>query len=219
LLVVFGAGKQIEAHIDIFLRAYTSIRSVLIVNRSENERFKNLLQAVRSRHDTVDINGLGSGSSESYVKIEEALNKADIICCATSSTVPLFESSSVRSGVHINLVGSYTPQMMEVSPDLIKRAGAVLVDSREACSVEAGELIQTGVKPEDTIEIGELVCIGSVGELKINEERCNQVRRAGDVTIFKSVGVGVQDTSIASLVVNEAQKLGVGTRVDSYDDI
>ncbi|KAF7986876.1 hypothetical protein HWV62_12620 [Athelia sp. TMB] len=218
-LVAFGAGKQIEAHVDVFIRAYPSINSVLIINRTENERFAKLLSALISRHGAVTINGIGSDSPEKRSQIQAELAEADIICTATSSTLPLFESSSVRSGVHINLVGSYTPQMMEVGSDLIKRAGTIVVDSREACSVEAGEIIQTGMKPGDLVEVGELASIGHGGKLAIEEDKCAEVRRAGDVTIFKSVGVGVQDIAIATLVVHQAQKLGVGTRIHAYDEL
>ncbi|KZP23950.1 NAD(P)-binding protein, partial [Athelia psychrophila] len=217
-LVAFGAGKQIEAHVDVFIRAYPSMKSVFIINRTENERFTKLLSTLQSRHGaTVAISGVGSDSPGSQPRVHEHLLEADVICAATSAASPLFDTASIRAGAHINLVGSYTPKMMEVGADLIMRAGRVVVDSREACSLEAGELIQAKVPPGDLVEIGELASVGDTGHLVVDEEKCAEVRRAGDVTIFKSVGVGVQDTAIAALVVDRAQGLGVGTRIDSYN--
>jgi len=202
----------------VFIRAYPSIRSVFIINRTENERFTKLLSALQSRHGAnVTINGVGSDSPANQPRIHEHLLGADVICTATSAASPLFDTASIRAGVHINLVGSYTPQMMEVGADFIKRAGTVVVDSREACSLEAGELIQARVPSGDLVEIGELACVENTDHLVIDEEKCAKVRRAGDITIFKSVGVGVQDTAIANLVVDRAQRLGVGTCIDSYN--
>ena len=138
------------------------------------------------------------------------LGSSDIICTATSSTEALFPSSFVRPGTHLNLVGSYTPQMMEVETSLVHRAGLLMVDSRSACMLEAGELIAAGVRPEDMREIGELV--GTDSEMHLRD-------LSGDkVSIFKSVGLGVQDVAITKLVVDLAERRGVGCNLDSYDD-
>lgn len=70
--------------------------------------------------------------------------------------------------------------MRDVDNDLIRRAGVVLVDSREACSQEAGELISAGVGSEEMIELGELFG-------KNAEDARRNVQDSGDVTIYKSV--------------------------------
>ena len=85
-----------------------------------------------------------------------------------------------------------------------------MVDSRSACILEAGELIAAGVLPKDMREVGELAGADLEGPLPdVSDER---------ITIFKSVGLGAQDVAITKLVVDLAEKRGVGFKLDSYDD-
>ena len=98
---------------------------------------------------------------------------------------------------------------MEVETSLIRRAGLLMVDSKSACMLEAGELIAAGLRPEDMCEIGELVGTESAAPPR---------NLSGDrVTIFKSVGLGVQDVAIAKFVVDMAERKGIGCNLDSYD--
>lgn len=144
-------------------------------------------------------------------RLQSDINSSDIICTATSSSKALFPSSFVRAGTHLNLVGSYTPHMVEVETSLIRRAGLLMVDSRSACLLEAGELIAAGVRPEDMREVGELV--------GTNPKCPHLPDLSGDkVTVFKSVGLSVQDVVIAKLVVDLAERRGVGCKLNSYDD-
>ncbi|THH16090.1 hypothetical protein EW146_g4500 [Bondarzewia mesenterica] len=228
MLVAFGAGKQILAHVDLLLATYPSLQEVTIVNRSMNQRTSTLVSEFRSRHPSVKFDvGVHNASSSDLASpfdLPTAVASADIICTATSSTVPLFPSASVRPGTHLILVGSYTIAMAEIDTDLVRRAKTIVVDSREACLIEAGELIAAGVGEDEMIELGELVqetnpgaLEGTMWEWKRNEHKCDEVRKAGDVTIFKSVGVGAQDVAIAAAVVDRAKELGIGATVEDYD--
>ncbi|KAI6112594.1 hypothetical protein F5141DRAFT_1003266 [Pisolithus sp. B1] len=205
-LVAFGAGKQIEAHVDLHIRAFPSIKRFVIVNRSKNMRLENLLSELRRSHPHVAIEGL---ASDDTTDVRSAVSQASVICTATSSTRPLFPSEWVTPGTHLNLVGSFKPGMVEVDCDLIKRAGTIVVDSAEACAVEAGELIASGLRAEDMIEIGRLVedRQGELGAIQMTK---------GDVTVFKSVGIGLQDVAIARYVVSKAESLAVGTVVENF---
>lgn len=178
-----------------------------------------VLSTLASRYPTIAMHAAASASAtpEEHARIREMLSEADIICAATSSTTPLFPASALRAGAHVNLVGSYTPQMAEAGADLLARAGRVVVDSRDACAREAGELINAKVQPEEMVEIGELAHVDDGGALVVDDARCAEVKGAGDVTVFKSVGVGVQDAAIAAFVVERAQTLGVGTLIDGYN--
>jgi ornithine cyclodeaminase len=124
----------------------------------------------------------------------------------TSSTAPLFAAEDVKPGVHVVLIGSYKPHMREVEDALLSRVGAVLVDSREACAHEAGEL--QNIDPAQLVELGELVN---------GDSEALDRAKSGEVTLFKSVGLGVQDVAIAGLVLDEAEKMGLGTEVPGYD--
>lgn len=99
-----------------------------------------------------------------------------------------------------------------------QRAGAgynVVVDSREAALAEAGELIAANVGADGVVELGELVAEDGEG-VRVEQERVDGIREAGDITVFKSVGVGVQDVAIAAFVTQRAQELGLGTRVTGF---
>jgi len=214
--VTFGAGAQIAAHITLLLRYYSeSLNRCTIYNRSLNVRVERLIESLRRDFASVTFicrqtPDYMHGTGDDVNSFRSDLESTDIICTATSSTKALFPSSFVQPGTHLNLVGSYTPQMMEVETSLIHRADLLMVDSRSACMLEAGELIAAGSCPEDMREIGELVGMDS---------ETPPLRFSGDrVTIFKSVGLGVQDVAIAKFVVDLAEKKGIGCNLNSYDD-
>ena len=110
--------------------------------------------------------------------------------------------------------------MHEIDTDLVKRAGKVVLDSREACAAEAGELIAAEVNLTTTVEIGELVREVNGDDIVSNEALAKEVLQRGEVTLVKSVGVGGQDVAIAKAVADLAEKLGgIGTVVSGYDAI
>ncbi|KAF7424506.1 hypothetical protein PC9H_009813 [Pleurotus ostreatus] len=215
-IVAFGAGKQIETHLDLHIRAYPSIRQCTIVNRSNNARLSSLQQYFTSRYPHVRIRCIAREDTADE-EIESLVGDASVIICATSSTRPLFPSQWVRDGTHIILIGSYTPRMHEVDTSLVLRAcdtsrgGVLLVDSKEACAKEAGELIDAGIGPDAIIEMGEMI------------GKCEAYPRGpttfGGVTMFKSVGVGLQDVAIAYATVDKALAMDppVGTIIGQYD--
>lgn len=111
--------------------------------------------------------------------------------------------------------------MHEIDDTLLLRATPkLLVDSRSACLVEAGEVISAGLRPEDMSELGELVI--APGTWTSLDHDASDDLDSGPVTIFKSVGVGLQDVAIACAVVNKAQEMlmngkKLGVLVDDYD--
>lgn len=136
----------------------------------------------------------------------EAADGADVICTATPATRPVLGLGDISRGAHINAIGSFTPQMRELAPGLIRRA-KVFVDSREAALLEAGELIPCvrdgSMDQEDLIEIGEVAVKSIAG--RENEDH---------ITVFKSVGLAIQDLMTGELALRRAKKLGLGTVVE-----
>lgn len=137
---------------------------------------------------------------------DRAVQGADIICTATSSTTPVFSGAVLAPGSHVNAVGSFRTDMQEVDVDAIRRA-LVVVDSRKAAREEAGDLmipIAQGVFDFDHIhaELGEIV-------------RGERPGRTSDeqITYFKSVGVAVQDAIAASIALDNARRWGLGNEV------
>jgi len=132
---------------------------------------------------------------EPVADADAAVAEADVVSCATPSTRPLFSESVVREWAHVNAVGAYTPQMIELPIELMERA-YVVVDDVEAAAAEAGDLIQADRSPNTTLR--ELLAGTSpeIGE---------------DVTVFKSVGVAAQDVAAAHRALANADRLGLGT--------
>ncbi|KAJ7471952.1 hypothetical protein FB451DRAFT_1090139, partial [Mycena latifolia] len=224
-VVAFGAGAQIKEHLILHLRAFPSIRTCTIVNRTINERVSQLADLLRAQFPVVQTsciaNDATAPSADPDPALKDTLRSASLVICATSSTAPLFPSSWVANGTHVVLIGSYKPTMHEIDGALVRRAlapaGTLLVDSRAACLAEAGELIAAGVAGSQVVEIGELVSVRPSGEVVLEPGRKPPGAEAGStgpVTIFKSVGVGLQDVAIACAVVQKAEAMGVGRYVD-----
>jgi ornithine cyclodeaminase len=136
-----------------------------------------------------------------------AVREADVICTATTSMTPVFSDSDLKPGVHVNAIGSFTPQMQELPMATLGRA-LLVVDSRPAVWAEAGDFIiarREGLITEESVhaELGEIVAGTRPGRTSDDQ-----------VTLFKSVGNAVQDVSVGARVFEEAKKKGLGTVVD-----
>ncbi|KAK7036798.1 hypothetical protein VNI00_011464 [Paramarasmius palmivorus] len=244
-IIGFGAGQQILYNLDIHLGAFPSIRSCTIVNRSLNSRLQDVHETLKRKYPSVNIDVLASDpEGQPNTDVKDALANASIIITATPSKTPLFPSSWVRTGTHVILIGSYTPEMKEVDRDLIMRAALatssglskddqpiypiLLVDSLKACKEEAGELLDAKLEGNQLTEIGYLVLkarnLVSNAELQVErmrellwpqEKAKDSPSFDGAITLFKSVGVGLQDVAIACAVVDKAGDAGV--IVNNYD--
>ncbi|UCE21071.1 MAG: hypothetical protein JSV46_02215 [Candidatus Aminicenantes bacterium] len=138
---------------------------------------------------------------------KQALREADVVCTATTSFRPVFADGHLKLGVHVNGVGSYTPEMQEIPARTVVRS-KVVVDSREASLAEAGDLIISidgGLISNKNIH-GE---IGEVASGKIKGRESDE-----ETTFFKSVGLAVQDVAEAEFVLKRAEELGLGLDVD-----
>ena len=180
-LAMLGAGAMALDQVEA-VRAVRSISRVLVWSR-DRENAERLASMI---------------GGETVISADEAVAAADIVSCATPATYPLFEPDAVREGTHINAVGAFRPEMVEVPGDTVSRA-YVVVDDYEAAAAEAGDLIQAGRTPNASLR--ELLA-GShpaIGE---------------DVTFFKSVGIAAQDVTAghSALVNAKARGLGVELR-------
>ena len=177
-MAMLGAGAMSYDQIAA-VRAVRPINRVLVWSRDKtNARF------------VADMVG-----GEPVADSNEAVTQADVISCATPATQPLFSASSVGEMTHVNAVGAFTPEMVELPPELLERA-YVVVDDLEAAAAEAGDLIQAGRAPNTTLR--ELLADSNA---QIGE----------DVTVFKSVGIAAQDVAAAHLALLNADRNGIGT--------
>lgn len=124
---------------------------------------------------------------------EEAVRGADVIVVATTSRTPVLRGEWVSPGAHVNAVGAVRPDWRELDDDLVRRA-RLYVESRAAATTEAGDVIAAG---EPFAELGEVVEGTRPGR-----------QSAGEVTLFKSVGVAVADVVAADLVYRAARRAG-----------
>lgn len=125
---------------------------------------------------------------------DRAVARADVVSCATPATTPLFDADSVREGTHVNAVGAFTPEMVELPAGLLERA-YVVVDDLEAAAAEAGDLIRAGREPNATLRDLLAGTHPAIGE---------------DVTVFKSVGIAAQDVAAAHAALLNADRAGIG---------
>jgi alanine dehydrogenase len=199
VVAIFGAGVQGRTQLEAVceVRKIETAR-VYDVNEDAADTFAN---EMRDRGGRVQCDIVVAESPA------DAVREADIICTTTTSRQPVFDDSDVKDGTHINAVGAFTPDTRETPQATILRA-KLFVDAREACWTEAGDLIiprSKGLISEADVqaELGELVSGTKPG-------RSNET----EVTFFKSVGSAVQDVAVASHVMAEAVKLGLGVEVE-----
>jgi ornithine cyclodeaminase/alanine dehydrogenase-like protein (mu-crystallin family) len=189
-VALFGAGVQARAQLQgvIAVRSITRI-NLLDLSLSTSQK---LADEIATWEEAPAVN-LVSNS-------KEAIQDADIIITATTSSKPVFDGHGLKAGTHITGVGSYTPQMREVDETTVQRA-RIVVDSREACLAEAGDLIIS--KATVDAELGEI--INGIKPGRHSDE---------EITFFKTVGVAVEDAAAAAAILSEAETNGLGKVIE-----
>ncbi len=184
VLALVGAGGQAPDQVRA-VRAVRSIDTVRIASRTRASAERLAAQL------SVD----GDLAVEVCATPAEAVAGADVVCCATTATEPLFPASALGTRVHVNAVGSFRPEMRELGSDVLAAASLVVVDQRDAAEEEAGELIRAfgdgTLAPAALVEIGDLL------------QRGERISPEG-ITVFKSVGLAAQDWAIARVAVARA---------------
>jgi len=194
-VALFGPGNQGKTQLEAVCAVRKISRAYIFgKDKSKTEKFASEVGAKLNLK-------IGVGEDLGLLK------NVDIICTATPSTSPLFGDHQIKDGTHINSVGAYKPTMIEVPYETVARA-KVIVDSRESCLCEAGDLIQAIEKnyfSSDKIwgELGEVV-------LKKIPARESET----EITFFKSVGSAVQDLFSAVKIYENVKKLGLGIEVE-----
>jgi ornithine cyclodeaminase/alanine dehydrogenase-like protein (mu-crystallin family) len=121
--------------------------------------------------------------------VEEAVRGADVVVTVTSSKTPVLKGIWLKRGCHVNAIGACRPDWRELDDDAMRNS-VVFVDSREAAMKESGDVILSGAKIH--AELGEAFA-GKIDN------------RAGETTIFKSLGMAVEDIAAALLVYRAAK--------------
>lgn len=196
---IFGAGGQALCQLEALL----AVRKLLLVKvYALGDESKKFVKMAKEELKDYGVEIIASSSPE------EAISDADIITTVTTARKPVFPGNLVKKGVHINGVGSYTREMQELDEYIVKSADRVFVDSKEAVLAESGDFIlpiEKGIINKDKItgELGEVI----LGKLKGRESD-------EQITLFKTVGISVQDVVTASKIYKKALEKGIGKVVD-----
>jgi ornithine cyclodeaminase len=197
VLAVFGAGVQARAQLQAMC-CVRPIKTAWIYDPLPG-RAETLIAEQAGRDGVCADLRLAADSAE-------ALAEADIVCTATTAVNPVFEDADLRKGTHINAIGSYQPHVSEIPPQTVARA-LVVVDSRQAAFDEAGDIIQP--ISDGLIDAGHIHA--ELGELILGEKHARKSAR--QITLFKSVGLAVQEAAAAHAAMMTAEQADLGTVV------
>jgi ornithine cyclodeaminase/alanine dehydrogenase-like protein (mu-crystallin family) len=195
-LTIVGSGVQARAHVEA-MACVRSIRRARIVSKNPSHA-RQLADDLRARFPFV---------IEPVDEVEEALKGADLVVTATTAREPVLKRQWVSPGTHINAIGTYSPDSREIDGATMA-AARVFVDRRESAFREAGDYllaVKEGLIGPDSItaEIGE-VLIG------IREGRSTP----NQITLFKSLGLAIEDLACAERLFRNAQEKREGTWVE-----
>jgi alanine dehydrogenase len=194
-LAIIGSGVQARSHLE----AYQLVRQLKEV-RIWSPRQRSREQFVDDMSDRAAVPIVAADSAEAAVR------GADLIVLVTSSPTPVIEDRWVSNGAHVVGVGACRPNQQEMPPGLVARS-RLYVDSKAAAIVESGDVVMNiaaNLFDESHIR-------GEIGELVLG--RIDGRRSAEEITVFKSLGMAVEDVVAADLVFRRASESGAGTEL------
>ncbi len=195
-LAILGAGTQARAHLQA-LAPVREFEQVRVYAPTEAHARELVARAAGPRWE------LSVAPSA-----EEALRDADVVVTATSSREPVLRRDWLKPGAHLNAVGASSPQARELDTATVA-ASALFCDSRESLRNEAGEFrlaIREGLIAADShvrAELGEVLAGTAPGR-----------RDAGELTLFRSLGLAIENLAAAGCAVAAARERGLGTEVE-----
>lgn len=194
-LAILGTGVQARSHLEALagVRRLADVR-VWSPQARNRERF------------VAEMSGTVAAPITACDSADAAVRDADVVVLVTASPTPVVDDAWVRPGAHVISVGACRPDQREMDPALVAR-GRLFVDSRAAALVESGDVVQ-GIR-EGRFGAGHVA--GELGEVLLG--RVAGRRRDDEVTIFKSLGMAVEDVAAADLVYRRALERGAGTEL------
>jgi alanine dehydrogenase len=194
-LGVFGTGLQARSQIQSIC-AVRPIKTVLAYSRSEEKR-QNFCK------EMTELIGIGVYPASTP---EEAVKEMDIVVTATTSKEPVFKGEWLSKGTHINAIGGNFVSRQELDVKTIEKSACIVVDSCEQARLESGDLARAAEAEafywEDARELGLVV----VGEFPGRED-------SGEITLFESQGIALEDVALAAQIYEQALKAGIGERL------
>jgi len=189
---VFGAGWQAEGHVMAICKSLP-LERIKVFSRKADK-----LQTFCSR--LSELTGVAVVPAASP---EETVRGSDLLGTVTTAAQPLFDAAWLEEGVHINAAGSNALIRQELSEDAIRRCDLVAVDAVPTALAEAGDLLPLLEKgrlhPRQLVELGDVIIGRHPGRTS-----------AGQVTLFESQGMAIQDLAVALRVLAAAEAAGLG---------
>jgi alanine dehydrogenase len=188
----FGTGWQARTQLEAIC-AVRQIQRILVYSRDAERR-------TRFAAEMTQVCGVPVEPAETP---EETAAEKDIVITATSSKTPLFDGNVLAEGTHLCVIGSNFLSKSEVDTTTIRRADRIVCDSLAACQLEAGDFVpalQNGSFDwSQATELAEIVAGRSPGRSTTQE-----------ITLFKSVGLALEDLAVAAVVYRNAVQQGAG---------
>jgi alanine dehydrogenase len=195
-VTIFGAGAQAGPQLEAVC-AVRPIRQIFVVTRS----------GAKDADFCARMSAKLGIPCTPVRDVRVAVQAAEILCTATNATTPVFDGAWLKPGTHINAVGAYTAQMRELDTTTVQHS-RVFVDHHPAAQTEAGDLLIPMTNGELTYEH----VAGSLGELLSGVVAGRT--RADEITLFKSVGLAMQDAVTVAGVYTRALERAVGRTVE-----
>ncbi len=195
-LAILGAGRIGRLHIEAMLQVLP-IEKVTVWNRTP-ERAESCCQWARQTF------GLQAAACPTA---REAVEQADVVCTITQAKTPILEGAWLKPGAHINAVGACSAQARELDSAAVQRS-RIYLDRRDAALRDGGDL----AIPLAAGELAMENIIGEVGQVMLGQVEGRQ--NDGQITLFESVGIAVEDLAAAALIYRLACEKGVGTEVE-----
>jgi ornithine cyclodeaminase len=192
-MAVFGTGVQGWHHAEVFAKLFAP-REILVFGKTPElgERFAERVERQLRK--------------PSRRAVLSELKRAEVICTCTTNPAPLFEAKDLATNVHINAVGSYRATTREIGSDVVANA-IIVVDSYESAFSEAGDIIiplTEGAIQRDGI-------YASIAELVSGAKPIPDIDNR--TTVFKSVGIALEDLVAADLAYRKAIELRIGSTI------
>ena len=191
-LAILGSGVQARSHLEA-IATVCPLQDVRVWSRSE----------ARRNAFAWDMQRQGEPPIRAVPSAREAVDGADIVVLATASREPVVASEWIADGTHVCAVGACRPDQREMDSALVKRA-TLFVDSRTGALAEAGDIVIP--LREGTIAASHIA--GELGE--VAGGRARRRANAREVTVFKSLGMAVEDVAAAHLAYVRAAERGLG---------
>jgi alanine dehydrogenase len=193
---LFGTGKQARTQLQAICKV-RKISRVQVYSPTEENR----------RRFAQEMSELCGTEVEPVSRPEMAAEDKDIIITATTSREPVLNGHWVAEGTHINAVGSNFLGKAEIDAVAVRRCDSIVVDSKDQARLEAGDFVaaleEGSIHWADVHELGQVIVGRYTGRA-----------HPQDVTLFKSLGIGIEDVAVAARVYAKAQAAGVGRMVE-----